>query len=93
MKKEKAPKKKAAALKYNPQKDNAPVLTAVGEGLLADRIIKTAQENNVPVVRDGGLADLLSHMPAGSLIPPQLYRAVAEILVFISRLDGAYPKR
>jgi flagellar biosynthesis protein len=66
------------------------VLTAAGKGLVADRIIEAAHENDVPVVQDEGLAGLLSHMPVGREIPPELYRAVAEILVFISRIDEKY---
>lgn len=90
MKQDSKTQKKAAALKYDPQKDGAPVLTAAGAGLVADRIIEAAQENDVPVVHDEGLAGLLSHMPVGREIPPELYRAVAEILVFISRIDEKY---
>jgi len=94
MKKEnKQQKKRAAALKYDPAKDGAPVLTAAGEGLAAERILDTAAEHGVPVVRDENLASLLSRTPVGREIPPDLYRAVAEILVFVSRLDGGYPER
>ncbi len=82
--------KKAAALKYDPEKNNAPVLTAAGEGLLAQRIVDSAHEHNVPVTCDPALAGLLSRMPTGREIPPELYRAVAEILVFVSRLDQEY---
>ena len=83
-------KKQAAALKYDPQKNGAPVLTAVGEGFVAERILKTALENNIPVAHDAALASVLSRIPPGKEIPPELYRAVAEILVFVTRLDGEY---
>ncbi len=88
--KSKTQRKRASALKYDPKKNGAPVLTATGEGLLADRIIQAANENDVPVVCDEALSGLLSHIPVGREIPPELYRAVAEILVFVSRMDGKY---
>lgn len=86
-------KKQAAALRYDPQKDGAPSLTAAGEGLLAERIVQTALENDVPVVKNEGISDMLRRMPLGSEIPPALYQAVAEILVFISKMDEGYKKK
>jgi len=78
--------KKAAALTYEIG-ETAPKVTALGKGEVALRIIKTAQENNVPIFENSGLVDTLLQLDIGDQIPPELYGVVAEILVFISRID------
>lgn len=78
--------KQAVALEYNPAED-APRVIASGRGALAERIIEKAQESNVPVHRDDKLADTLSRLEIGDLIPPELYEVVAEILVFVDAMD------
>jgi flagellar biosynthesis protein len=78
--------KKAAALSYE-MGENAPTVTALGKGEVASRIIKTAQENNVPIFENSGLVDTLMELELGDRIPPELYGVVAEILVFISKVD------
>ncbi|MDR1300041.1 MAG: EscU/YscU/HrcU family type III secretion system export apparatus switch protein [Oscillospiraceae bacterium] len=82
--------KKAAALRYDPQQDSAPVLTAYGEGFLADRIVSAAQESGVPVKPDASLVDMLARVSVGDEIPEELYEVVAKILLFISEMDGTY---
>lgn len=79
--------KKAAALTYETG-ETAPKVTALGRGEIAERIIKTAQENNVPVFENSGLVDTLLQLDIGEQIPPELYGVVAEILVFISKVDS-----
>ena len=83
-KKEKA--KQAIAIAYDPN-DNAPRVVASGQGVLAERIIETAQQASVPVHEDARLAETLSHLQIGEMIPPELYEAVAEILVFVDAMD------
>lgn len=78
--------KQAIALEYNPM-DQAPTIIATGKGLLAERIIEKAQEADVPVHRDDKLADTLSRLDIGDMIPPELYEVVAEILVFADNMD------
>ena len=73
--------KQAIALEYNPE-DEAPKVIASGRGVLAEKIIEKAKENDVPVHRDDKLADTLSRLEIGEMIPPELYEVVAEILVF-----------
>lgn len=90
---EKAKKKQAAALRYDPDRDDVPVLAAVGEGFVAEKIIEKAAEHGIPVVEDAGLASVLAKMSAGDYIPPQLYEVVAKILVFISQTDKGYGDR
>lgn len=79
--------KKAVALRYEPGKDRVPVITAVGSGLTAQKIINTALENKVPVYEDSFQAEVLSSFEAGSHIPGLLYDLVAEILVFVEEID------
>lgn len=78
--------KQAVALAYDP-KDDAPTVIASGRGALAERIIEKAQEADVPVHRDDKLADTLSRLEIGEMIPPELYEVVAEILVFVDAMD------
>lgn len=85
--------KTAAALKYEPGKDDVPIISALGEGYVAERIIEKAVESNVPVVEDKSLAEMLAKFSAGDAIPPRLYEAVAQVLVFISRLDAQAQER
>ena len=79
-------KKTAIALKYDQNKE-APTIIATGQGLLADKIIETAQEENIPVYQDEQLANTLSSLEIGDMIPPELYEVVAEILVFVDYMD------
>lgn len=80
--------KKAAAISYDKAKNMAPRVVAKGKGHIADQIIQVAQENDVPLHEDHNLANVLEAMELESEIPAELYRAVAEVLVFIYRLNG-----
>ena len=84
-KKRKKPKQ-AIALSYDPNED-APKVIASGTGALAERIIEKAKEVDVPIHRDDKLADTLSKLEIGDMIPPELYEVVAEILVFVDQMD------
>lgn len=86
MKDQKEKPKQAIALSYDPNED-APKVIATGRGALAERIIEKAQEADVPVHRDDKLADTLSRLDIGEMIPPELYEVVAEILVFVDAMD------
>ena len=79
--------KTAVALGYDPNEDNAPKVIASGKGLIAEKIIEQARENNIPLHTDSKLADTLSHLDIGEAIPPELYEVVAEILVFVDAMD------
>jgi len=78
--------KQAIALEYNPDED-APRVVASGRGILAEKIIEKAKESDVPVHRDDKLADTLSKLEIGDMIPPELYEVVAEILIFVDSMD------
>ena len=82
------PKKRAAALRYEKGVDAAPKLVAAGAGLIADRILALAKEAGVPVREDAALADALARLQIDLDIPPDLYAAVAEALVWAYSLDA-----
>ena len=77
--------KKAVALKYERGKDNAPRIIAKGKGYIGEKIIQIAKEHNIPIKEDPVLAEALSQIEINQEIPPELYKAVAEILAFIYR--------
>jgi len=79
-------KKTAVALSYDTS-NQAPVVVASGEGVLAEKIIETAKESNVPVHKDEKLAKSLKNLEIGEAIPPELYEAVAEVLLFVTDLE------
>ncbi len=79
-------KKSAIALEYDPN-DSAPRVLASGTGKIAEKIIEKAKEAKVPVHQDAKLADTLSRLEIGEMIPPELYEVVAEILVFVEQMD------
>lgn len=78
--------KQAIALEYDPS-DEAPRVVASGRGILAEKIIEKAKEHDVPVHKDDKLADTLSRLEIGEMIPPELYEVVAEILIFVDSMD------
>lgn len=82
----------AVALKYNPDKDNAPIVVAAGNGYLAQKIIELANKNNVPVYQDNSTVSLLSNFTLGSEIAPELYHAIAEIYAYILQAGTEYKK-
>jgi len=80
--------KKAIALKYDKSKDNAPKLVAKGKDGIAEKIIEIAKENRVPIYPDKDLVQVLEALDMDFEIPVELYRAVAEVLVFVHDLNG-----
>ena len=78
--------KQAIALEYDPNED-APKVVASGRGILAEKIINRAREAEIPIHQDDRLADTLSRLDIGEMIPPELYEVVAEILVFVDDMD------
>ena len=76
-------KEKAVALKYDKEKSNAPKVSAKGEGNTAKKIIQIAKENGVPLRKDEDLVELLSQVEIDHEIPPQMYKAIAEVFSFI----------
>ncbi len=84
---EKSPK--AVALKYDRKKNRAPRVIAKGRGEIAEKIIEVAKAHNVPLYEDKNLIQILEALDLETEIPPELYRAVAEVLAFIYRLNSS----
>lgn len=78
--------RQAIALEYDPA-DSAPKVLAIGRGALADKIIDQAKQSDVPIHKDDKLANTLSKLQIGDMIPPELYEVVAEILMFVDNMD------
>jgi len=84
-------KDKAAALVYD--QTGAPRVVAKGAGEVARKMIETAQREGIPIQKNEVLVEALMQVELTKEIPPQLYRAVAELLAFIYRLDKAKSRR
>jgi flagellar biosynthesis protein len=76
----------AVALHYD--KKGAPRVTAKGRGVIGAKIIELARAHDIPLEENEVLAGALSHVEIGDEIPAELYKAVAEVLVFVLRLTG-----
>lgn len=79
--------KKAVALRYSPEQQDAPKLVAKGKGRVAEKIMEKAKEHGVPIQEDASLVEVLSKLDLDQAIPPELYQLVAEVLSFIYRSD------
>ena len=80
--------KKAAALRYNTQKESAPRVIAKGKGKSAENIIKIAELHNLPIKKDEDLIELLSKVELDKEVPAALYKAVAEVFSFIYKVTN-----
>ena len=80
--------KKAVALKYDKERDTAPKVVAKGRGWIADKIIELARQHGIPLKEDEALVEVLSKLSLYEEIPVELYKAVAEILVFVYKIKG-----
>lgn len=80
------PSSLAIALHYERGK-GAPRVVAKGRGTIGEKIVKIARANNVPIEENEILAGALSHVELGDEIPEELYKAVAEVLMFVLRLS------
>ena len=82
----------AVALAYNTNQA-APVVVAKGSGLIAEAIISRARESGVFVHESKELVSLLMQVELDQQIPPALYRAVAELLAWLYRIDNMQSER
>lgn len=80
---------RAIALQYDGE--NAPLVTASGEGAIAEEILRIAREHNIPLREDALLAELLSDLNLGEEIPPMLYRVIAEVIAYAYLVSGKVP--
>ncbi len=80
--------KTAVALRYDRERDAAPRVLATGRGATAEAVLRRAEEAGVAIREDEALTAALALLNIGDTIPPELYRAVAEVLAYIYRLDA-----
>jgi flagellar biosynthesis protein len=76
----------AVALHYD--KTGAPRVVAKGRGAIGAKIIEVAKSHDIPIEENEVLAGALSNVELGDEIPQELYKAVAEVLIFVLRLSG-----
>jgi flagellar biosynthesis protein len=79
--------RRAAAIRYESGVDAAPRVVAAGSGHLADRLLALARAAGVTVREDAALAEALAKLQLDADIPPELYAAVAEALVWAYGLE------
>ena len=75
----------AVALHYD--RTGAPRVIAKGKGTIGAKIIEIAKANDIPIEENEVLAGALSNVEIGDEIPNELYKAVAEVLIFVLRLS------
>jgi flagellar biosynthesis protein len=76
----------AVALHYD--KSGAPRVVAKGRGSIGEKIIEVAKAHDIPIEENEVLAGALSNVELDDEIPAELYKAVAEVLIFVLRLSG-----
>lgn len=83
----------AIALRYDPHADPAPLVVASGQEHLADQIIAKARRHRIPIKEDKSLASALAGLDCGKHIPPEMFRAVAEVIAWVYRLEQQAAKK
>lgn len=79
----------AVAVKYDAEEAEAPIVVAKGADFVAQRIKELARESGVEIVENKPLARMLyANVEVGELVPPELYKAVAEVLAYVYHLKG-----
>jgi len=80
-------RKKAVALKYDPNKNSAPHLIAKGTGEVAENIIHEAKEHHVHIYEDKALVHILDQLELNQQIPEEIYPIIAEVFAFIYKIE------
>jgi flagellar biosynthesis protein len=80
-------RKQAVAIRYDPAQDVAPTVVGQGQGYLAERILKLAEEHGIYIHTDPNLVALLMDVQLDETIPPQLYQVVAKVLGLVYRVN------
>lgn len=91
-------RRRAVALKYDRSGGTAPRVLAKGKGGIADKILEVAKEKGIPLYEDPELVEVLGQLDVNTEIQPELYQAVAEVLIFIYKMNqkrkaGQAPRR
>lgn len=85
-------KDSAVALKYSSQ-EQLPEIIARGQGALAEKILKLAQEHDIPIQENSSLLALLDQAPALGSIPQVAFGLVAEVLCFLYEMDEKFKEQ
>jgi flagellar biosynthesis protein len=85
--------RRAVAIRYDKEAAGAPRVIATGAGLIAERIVELAREQGLPVREEPALAEALARLELEQEIPPELFVAVAEVLVWAYGLEAQRPPR
>jgi len=80
---------KAVALQYDGH--SAPIVSAKGNGFVAEEIIELARQHDIPVQERPGLVKFLAQVDLGDEIPEALYVAVAEVIAFAYMIKNKHP--
>ncbi len=84
--------KKGVALGFE-SSDSAPRVLAVASGLLVDVLLRIAEKHNIAVYSDPDLAESLSALKPGVEIPERLFKAVAEVLAYVYRINDEFRRK
>jgi len=84
---------KAAAIRYDPEKEKSPKILAKGAGFVAEKILDLAKKFDIPVHEDGDLVNALSKLELKTEIPSELYEAVAKVLAFLYETNKEFSKK
>jgi flagellar biosynthesis protein len=79
-------RKKAASIEYNPG-SLAPIVSAKGSGIIAEKLVEKGILESVPVISDPKLLQELMGVGLEERIPPELYEAVAQVLIYLESLE------
>lgn len=89
----KSTRKSAVAVRYERDAMSAPRVVAKGRGIVAEKLINMARENNIPIVENKLLVEMLENLNLDQEIPSELYQVVAEILVTIYKAEAGAKKQ
>jgi flagellar biosynthesis protein len=84
---------KAAAAEHYESGEEAPRVVASGHGFVAEKIIALAKEHGVKIHEDPDLVQVLAELDLGSVIPPEIYQVVAEVMACVYRVNAAAGRR
>ena len=80
-------RERAVAVQYG-EGEKLPTVLAQGVGEIARKIVRLAEEHGVPVHEDKPLAELLSKLNVGEVLPDDTYKLLAEVICFLHTIDG-----
>lgn len=81
-------RRKAAAIRYDHDKDAVPRVVAKGQGIVAERIVELAKEHGVTIHEDPDLVAMLCKLDVDQMIPRNLFLAVAEVMAYVYRINN-----